>query len=47
MKEIYLRFYYESAKLIRVTYLVTLPNTRQCERFQNQTTLMKCSKLML
>jgi hypothetical protein len=47
MKEIYPGFYYESAKFIWVTYLVTLPNTRQCERFQNQTTLMKCSKFML
>jgi hypothetical protein len=28
-----------SAKFIRVIYLVTLPNTRQCERFQNQTSL--------
>jgi hypothetical protein len=47
MKEIYPGFYYESVKFIRVTYLVTLPNKRQCERFLNQMTLMKCSKLML
>jgi hypothetical protein len=32
MKEIYPGFYYEGAKFIRVTYLVTLPNARQCER---------------
>jgi hypothetical protein len=37
MKEIYPEFYYESAKLIRATYLMTLPNMRQCERIQNQT----------
>jgi hypothetical protein len=39
MKEIYPRSYYESAKFIRVTYLMTLPNIRQCERIQNQTLL--------
>jgi hypothetical protein len=32
MKEIYPGFYYESAKFIRVTYLVTLSNMRQYER---------------
>jgi hypothetical protein len=37
MKEIYPRSYYESAKFIQVTYLMTLPNMRQCERIQNQT----------
>jgi hypothetical protein len=37
IKEIYPRFYYESVKFIWVTYLVTLPNMRQCERIQNQT----------
>jgi hypothetical protein len=37
MKEIYPISYYESAKFIQVTYLVTLSNTRQCERIQNQT----------
>jgi hypothetical protein len=37
IKEIHPIFYYESAKFIRVTYLVTLPNMRQCERIQNQT----------
>jgi hypothetical protein len=26
-------------KIIRITYLVTLSNTRQCERIQNQTSL--------
>jgi hypothetical protein len=36
IKEIYPRFYYESVKFIWVTYLVTLPNMRQCERIQNQ-----------
>jgi hypothetical protein len=39
MKEIYPGSYYESAKFIRVTYLMTLPNIRQCERIQNQTLL--------
>jgi hypothetical protein len=37
MKEIYPRSYYESAKFIQVTYLMTLPNMRQCKRIQNQT----------
>jgi hypothetical protein len=31
------QFYYESAKFIRVTCLVTLPIMSQCERIQNQT----------
>jgi hypothetical protein len=39
IKEIHPGFYYESAKFIRVTYPVTLPNTRYCERIQNQTSL--------
>jgi hypothetical protein len=37
IKETHPVFYYESANFIRVTYLVTLPNMRQCERIQNQT----------
>jgi hypothetical protein len=37
IKEIHPVFYYESAKFIQVTYLVTLINMRQCERIQNQT----------
>jgi hypothetical protein len=28
-----------SVKFIRVTYLMALPNTRYCERIQNQTSL--------
>jgi hypothetical protein len=39
IKEIHPEFYYESIKFIRVAYLVTLPNTRQCERIQNQISL--------
>jgi hypothetical protein len=39
IKEIHPDFYYESAKFIRVAYLVILPNTRYCERIQNQTSL--------
>jgi hypothetical protein len=35
IKEIHPDFYYESAKFIRVAYLVILPNTR----YQNQTSL--------
>jgi hypothetical protein len=38
------RFYYESAKFIRVTYLVTLSNMRQCERIQNQTSFNEVLK---
>jgi hypothetical protein len=44
MKEIYSEFYYESAKFIRVTYLVILPNMRQCERIQNQTSFNEVLK---
>jgi hypothetical protein len=44
MKEIYPIFYYECAKFIRVTYLVTLPNMRQCERIQNQTSFNEVLK---
>jgi hypothetical protein len=38
------RFYYESAKFIRVTYLVTLSDMRQCERIQNQTSFNEVLK---
>jgi hypothetical protein len=44
MKEIYPVFYYESAKFIGLTYLVTLANTRQCERIQNQTSFNEVLK---
>jgi hypothetical protein len=37
IRKIHPEFYYESAKFIWVTYLVTLPNMRKCERIQNQT----------
>jgi hypothetical protein len=44
IKEIHPGFYYESAKFIRVTHLVTLANTRQCERIQNQTSFNEVFK---
>jgi hypothetical protein len=44
IEEISPRIYYESGKLIWVTYLVTLPNMRQCERIQNQTSFNKVLK---
>jgi hypothetical protein len=44
IKEIYPVLYYESAKFIQVTYLVTLSNMRQCERIQNQTSFNKVLK---
>jgi hypothetical protein len=36
--------YYESAKSIRVTYLVALANMRQCEGIQNQTSFNEVLK---
>jgi hypothetical protein len=44
IKEISPGFYYESAKFIRVTYLVTWLNMRQCERIQNQTSFNEVLK---
>jgi hypothetical protein len=44
IEEIHSKFCYESAKLIRVTYLMMLPNMRQCEKIQNQTSINKVLK---
>jgi hypothetical protein len=44
IKEIHPVFCYETAKFIWVIYLVTLPNMRQYERIQNQTSFNEVLK---